>query len=56
MFYYICKEWKHNIITLILIIVCIALQISINLLTMQVLQSVIDLNWHRFLMIILIKS
>lgn len=56
MFYYIRKEWKHNIITIILIIVCIALQISINLLTMQVLQSVIDLNWHRFLMIILIKS
>lgn len=54
MFYYIRKEWKNNLIVIILTIVCIALQISVNLLTMQSLQSIIDLNWGRFLVIKLI--
>lgn len=41
--------------TIILTIICIALQISVNLLTMQSLQSIIDLNWNRFLVITLIE-
>lgn len=56
MFYYIRKEWKNNFMAVILIVVCIALQISINLLTMQTLQSIIDLDWGRFIVITLIES
>lgn len=56
MFYYIRKEWKNNLITIILTIACIALQISINLLTMRSTQSIIDLNWSRFLVITVIET
>lgn len=55
MFYYIRKEWKNNLIVIILTIVCIALQISVNLLTMQSLQSIIDLKWGSFLILTLIE-
>ena len=48
MIYYIRKEWKNNLIVIILTIVCVALQISVNLLTMRSAQSIIDLNWGRF--------
>ncbi len=54
MIYYIRKEWKNNLIVIILTIVCVALQISVNLLTMRSAQSIIDLNWGRFLVIKLI--
>lgn len=55
MIYYIRKEWKNNLIVIILTIVCVALQISVNLLTMRSAQSIIDLNWGRFLGITLVE-
>ncbi|MDE5696349.1 MAG: ABC transporter ATP-binding protein/permease [Lachnospiraceae bacterium] len=51
MLYYIRKEWKNNFVTIILTIVCVALQIGTNLLSMQSAQSIIDLNLSRFLVI-----
>lgn len=56
MLYYIRKEWKNNFITILLTIVCIALQISVNLANMQSLQSIIDADWSRFLLFTLIAS
>lgn len=55
MLYYICKEWKCNLMTIVITIVCVMLQISVNLLTMQGLQSIIELNWGKFLVIALMK-
>ena len=44
MFYYIRKEWKNNLISIILTIICTALQIGTNLLAIQQLQSIIEWN------------
>lgn len=41
--------------TIVITIVCVMLQISVNLLTMQGLQSIIELNWGKFLVIALMK-
>ena len=49
MFYYIRKEWKNNLISIILTIICTALQIGTNLLAIQQLQSIIEWNFEKFL-------
>ena len=49
MFYDILKEWKNNLISIILTIICTALQIGTNLLAIQQLQSIIEWNFEKFL-------
>ena len=51
MFYYIRKAWKSNLMSVILTIVCDALQIASSLLLIQAFQGIIEWDLHKFLYI-----